>query len=97
MSGIDPLGNSEPTYLQIANTMADRIRSGYYAHMLPGERALAAEFGVAYETQRHAMKVLRQRGLIIARQGRGTFLASSIESASSSAANPEVQRRPLER
>jgi GntR family transcriptional regulator len=33
------------------------------------------EYGVAYQTVRHAMKVLRERGLIITRQGRGTLVA----------------------
>src|SRR6266852_2636825 len=32
--------------------------------------------GVAYQTLRHSMKVLRDRGLIITRQGRATFVAA---------------------
>lgn len=51
-------------------------------HTLPAERKLAVEYGVAYQTVRRAMKVLRDRGLIITVQGRGTFLASLAARAS---------------
>jgi GntR family transcriptional regulator len=72
---IDPLGRDEPTYIQVADVIAGRIETGEFTHKLPAERALAEEFGVAYQTVRHSMKVLRERGLIITRQGRGTFVA----------------------
>ncbi|MGI8450249.1 MAG: winged helix-turn-helix domain-containing protein [Streptosporangiaceae bacterium] len=52
------------------------IEAGQITHRLPAERDLARELGIAYQTLRHAMKVLRDRGLIITRQGRGTFVAS---------------------
>lgn len=41
---------------------------------LPGELELADQYGVAYTTVRHAMEVLRSRGVIITRHGRGTFV-----------------------
>jgi GntR family transcriptional regulator len=72
---IDPMGRDEPTYIQVAEVIATRIELGEITHKLPAERALAEEFGVAYQTVRHSMKVLRERGLIITRQGRGTFVA----------------------
>jgi DNA-binding GntR family transcriptional regulator len=62
------------TYIQVANDIAAKIEMGEFSHKLPAERALAEEYGVAYQTVRHAMKVLRERGLIITRQGRGTFV-----------------------
>jgi len=71
---IDPLG-PDFAYIQVANDIASRIEVGDISHKLPAERALAEEYGVAYQTVRHAMKVLRDRGLIITRQGRGTFVA----------------------
>ncbi len=71
---IDPLGGPEVTYIRVANHLAARIEVGEFTHKLPAERALAEEYGVAYQTLRHAMKVLRERGLIITRQGRGTFV-----------------------
>lgn len=74
---IDPLGNPDYTYVQVADAIAARIEVGEITHRLPAERALAKEFGVAYQTVRHSMEVLRDRGLIITRQGRGTFVAPS--------------------
>ena len=43
---------------------------------LPGERELAEQYAVAYTTIRRAMEVLRDRGVIVTRQGRGTFVES---------------------
>jgi GntR family transcriptional regulator len=62
------------TYLQVANDVHRRIWIGEYTHKLPAERALAEEYEVAYQTVRRSMEVLRGRGLIITRQGRGTFV-----------------------
>jgi GntR family transcriptional regulator len=73
---VDPLG-PDFAYIQVANDIAAKIEVGEITHKLPAERALAEEYGVAYQTVRHAMKVLRERGLIITRQGRGTFVAPS--------------------
>lgn len=77
MPRIDPLA-AEFAYLQVANDIAVRIEVGEIIHKLPAERTLADEYGVAYQTVRHAMQVLRDRGLIITRQGRGTFVAASV-------------------
>jgi DNA-binding GntR family transcriptional regulator len=55
------------SYLQVADSIAERIAQG--------------EFEVAYQTVRRSMKVLRERGLIITRQGRGTFVAPSARVA----------------
>jgi DNA-binding GntR family transcriptional regulator len=70
---IDPLG-PDFTYIQVANDIATRIEAGEITSKLPAERDLAQEYGVAYQTVRHSMAVLRERGLIITRQGRGTFV-----------------------
>jgi GntR family transcriptional regulator len=63
------------SYLQVADSIAERIARGEFAVRLPAERALADEYEVAYQTARRSMQVLRERGLIITRQGRGTFVA----------------------
>ena len=75
MTEVDPIGNADYTYVQAANAIAARIEAGEITHRLPAERNLAKELGVAYQTLRHSMKLLRDRGLIITRQGRGTFVA----------------------
>lgn len=71
---IDPFGD-EYTYLQVANDVARRIEAGEVTEKLPSERSLAEEYGVAYTTVRHAMEVLRERGMIQTVHGRGTFVA----------------------
>jgi GntR family transcriptional regulator len=76
--GVDPYRNPKATYLQVAEAITARIRDGEITYKLPAERALAAEYGVAYQTVRRSMKVLRDQGLIITRQGRGTFVASAV-------------------
>ena len=81
MPVIDPLG-PDFAYIQVANHIASRIEVGEITHKLPAERALAVEYGVAYQTVRHAMAELRERGLIITRQGRGTFVAPKTRPAS---------------
>lgn len=79
---IDPMG-PDFTYVQVADHIAARIEVGEFKHKLPAERALAEEYEVAYQTLRHAMQVLRDRGIIITRQGRGTFVAPSARPAES--------------
>ena len=75
MREIDPIGNAEYTYVQAADAIAARIAAGEITSRLPGERHLAEELGVAYQTLRHSIEVLRDRGLIITRHGRGSFVA----------------------
>ena len=64
-------------YEQIADHIAARIEAGELAPgaKLPPERELAEEYGVAYNTVRRAMDVLRERGLIVTMHGRGTYVA----------------------
>ena len=78
MPDVDPYRNPKATYLQVAEAITERIRAGEITYKLPAERALAAEYGVAYQTVRRSMKLLRERDLIITRQGRGTFVASAV-------------------
>ncbi len=65
-------------YQQVADAIATPIATGYYTIKLRSERDLAEEFGVSYITARHATAILRQRGLIVSIQGRGTFVASAL-------------------
>ncbi len=63
-------------YEQAADVIAARIAAGTYIAKLPKERDLAEEFGVSYVTLRHAMAILRERGLIVSIHGRGTYVAA---------------------
>ena len=64
-------------YEQVAEHIAMRIKAGELQpgqRMVP-EREVAAEYGVAYNTVRKAMEILRGRGLIVTMHGRGTYVA----------------------
>ena len=73
------IDTSGPTlvYVQVADHLARRIEAGDLApgSRLPPERELAAAYGVAYDTIRRVMALLRERGLIVTVHGRGTFVA----------------------
>lgn len=63
-------------YVKVADHIAADIESGELRGnaRLPGERELAADFGVAFGTMRHAMEVLRERGLIVTLRGKGNYV-----------------------
>lgn len=63
-------------YAQVADHLAARIAAGEFPpdSMLPGERALAEEYGVALGTIRRAMDELRDRGLVTTLPAKGTFV-----------------------
>jgi GntR family transcriptional regulator len=71
---VDPFG-PEYAYVQVADDVQRRITEGEITMKLPSERSFAEEYGVAYTTVRHAMAVLRERGIIVTVHGRGTFVA----------------------
>jgi len=73
---IDSTG-PELVYVQVADWITGRIERGELrpGHKLPAERDLASEIGVGYMTVRRAMRLLRERGLIVTVVGRGTFVA----------------------
>jgi GntR family transcriptional regulator len=66
-----------PLYEQAAGWIAARIASGELppGRKLPAERDLAEEWGIGYQTVRRAMRELRDRGLVVSRVGKGTFVA----------------------
>jgi DNA-binding GntR family transcriptional regulator len=74
---VNPYGRDH-SYVQVADDIARRINAGEMTLKLPSERALAEEYQVAYTTVRHAMQILRERGLIVTIHGRGTFVAASL-------------------
>jgi DNA-binding GntR family transcriptional regulator len=69
----------EHSYVQVADDIARRITEGEITRKLLAEKAVAEEYGVAYTTVRHAMQVLRERGLIVTIHGRGTFVAATMD------------------
>jgi GntR family transcriptional regulator len=76
-AAIDPYSHTH-AYQQITDTITERIANGRYYRKLPSELDLAREFGVAVITVRHAIAILRERGLVVSVHGRGTFIAPSV-------------------
>lgn len=67
---------AQPRYLQIANRIVEKIRSGLLStgDQLPTKRQLAAELGVSRMTVRQALAVLTEQGLINSQHGIGNFV-----------------------
>ncbi|WP_316013941.1 GntR family transcriptional regulator [Roseobacter sp. HKCCA0434] len=65
-----------PLYLQIRETLIDRMARGEFrpGEALPSEFALAAELKVSQGTVRKALDTLANDNLVLRRQGRGTFV-----------------------
>ncbi len=66
-----------PLYEQAADHVAALIAAGEYVsgQRLPAERDLAERWHIGYMTVRRAMRELRERGLVVSRVGKGTFIA----------------------
>lgn len=71
-------------YEQVTDAIAARIQAGRYPRKLPSQLHLAEEFGVSHVTVRHAIAILRERGLIVSIHGRGTSIASGSARKSTS-------------
>ena len=65
-----------PPYVQLADELRQAITAGDYepGDLLPSTRKLAATHGIAQLTVQHALRVLRDEGLVISQAGRGTFV-----------------------
>jgi DNA-binding GntR family transcriptional regulator len=78
--GIEPFDpdqvTAEYTYVRMANHVVVRIRAGEIppGARLPGERDLAAEYGVAVGTARRAVRELRDRGWLVTLAAKGTYV-----------------------
>ena len=62
---------------QVLDVLIERIRQRIYlpGSQLPPENDLAAEFNVSRATVRTAVSKLAARGLVVRRQGIGTFVS----------------------
>ncbi len=81
-SAVEAAPASAPRSVLLADVVHDRIRraiiDGHYVRgaRLPGENDLAGQFEVSRPVIRAALKRLRSEGLIISRQGAGSFVAA---------------------
>ncbi len=67
-----------PLFEQAADYVAAQIAAGKLTpgQKLPAERDLADEWQIGYQTVRRAMRELRERGLVVSRVGKGTFVSA---------------------
>jgi GntR family transcriptional regulator len=72
------------TYLQIVQQVREALRLGTIdvGDQLPTVREVVAHLAINPNTVAKAYRDLEREGLVIARQGRGTFIASSLAPAS---------------
>ncbi len=80
---IGPLGGDTraPLYLQLQDALRRSIDSGLLKaqQALPAERDLASDFAVSRITVRKALDGLVGEGMLVRRQGAGTFVAGRVE------------------
>ncbi|MUL39898.1 winged helix-turn-helix transcriptional regulator [Streptomonospora sp. PA3] len=66
-----------PLYQQVARAIREQIQSGSLKPRdpIPSESELVADHGVARETARRAVALLREEGWVVTLPQRGTFVA----------------------
>lgn len=71
-------GTAQPLYREVKRRLADALHQGVWRHgqVLPPEPALARRFGASVGTLRRAVGELVTEGILVRRQGSGTFVAS---------------------
>jgi len=82
-----------PYYRQIVDQVADLVRSGELPPdaQLPSVRALANQLLVSLITVRRAYADLENAGLIVMKQGYGTYVADQVESATREQSHAEAR------
>ncbi|HUZ77410.1 MAG TPA: GntR family transcriptional regulator [Chloroflexota bacterium] len=67
-----------PHYLRIARRLRAGIEGGVYlaGQRLPAQRELSRQFDVTPMTLRQALQLLEREGLLVSRQGAGTYVAA---------------------
>jgi len=73
---IDPL-SPVARYRQISDRLASMITDADPGTRVPSEPEIVARLGVSRATATQALRDLEQRGLVVRRQGKGTFVAES--------------------
>jgi GntR family transcriptional regulator len=70
---------AQPLYSQVRAQILKRISAGEWGagEALPNEFALASEYRVSVGTVRRAVEGLEKEGILVRKQGRGTFVAGS--------------------
>lgn len=82
-----------PYYRQVQDQIAALIQSGQLkpGDRLPSVRDLAKDLLVSLITIRRAYSELDQAGLIVRKQGQGTFVAEDVQAASQAQAHADAK------
>jgi GntR family transcriptional regulator len=93
---LDP-GSGVAPYLQIVQQVKEALRLGLLdvGDQLPTVREVVAVLAINPNTVAKAYRDLEREGLVVARQGRGTFITSTL--ATPSLEHLDALRRELER
>lgn len=77
------VAGNRPQYVRMADTLTERIRSGFYPvdSLLPTEAELCLEFATSRHTVREALRLLTGAGLIARRQGSGSRVLNRSEAS----------------
>jgi DNA-binding GntR family transcriptional regulator len=91
VKALDP-DDPRPAYQQVGDRFRAAIKTGTLppGSQLPSHRELSEEFGVAMETVKRALNELRAEGLIVTRQGKGTFVRTEVGTPADSADRSEL-------
>ncbi|XOV88828.1 MAG: GntR family transcriptional regulator [Pseudomonadota bacterium] len=70
-------------YLQIIEQVSQRIASGYWppGHKMPSIREMALALNVSVITVKRAYLELEREGLIVTRQGQGSWVSETLDQA----------------
>jgi len=85
---------AEPPYRQLAAGLRTDIETGVLppGEKLPSVKVLATHVGIATDTVQKALKQLRADGLIIGRQGSGTYVTDAPPAAEGTATRPKPRK-----
>ena len=85
-------------YQQIVQQIEESIDKGDLKEgdQLPAERDLAQQFGVSRTAVREAVKTLREKGLVEAYAGRGTFITNGSTNSIRNTLDRMIRNGPLE-
>jgi GntR family transcriptional regulator len=70
--------NAHSTRAQVERALSSRIEAMALGEQLPPEPELAQEMSVSRATLRDALRTFAERGILVRRQGVGTFVASHL-------------------
>ncbi|MFK0103254.1 GntR family transcriptional regulator [Streptomyces sp. NPDC091217] len=72
-----PQASPRGTYLDVSDSLREKIRQGVLAEALPSQSALATEYRVSRSTIERALAALKTEGVIESVQGAGWFVAGT--------------------